>query len=163
VEFSSSGRSGSGIDIGGGVALERQLGRLVLLRSTLVPPDRPLRIPDAGPGSGDALIGGKCVAVSWGGDEVETRSRSERLAVDDACFPVIVRARAPGDRIRLPGGTKKLKKLFLEARIPLDARCRVPVVVDAGGDVLWVPGLARVAERAAETRGARGVLRIGID
>jgi tRNA(Ile)-lysidine synthase len=55
-----------------------------------------------------------------------------------------------GDRIRLPGGTKKVKKLLLEARIPRAERSRVPLVVDADGDVLWIPGVARAAREGPD-------------
>lgn len=47
-----------------------------------------------------------------------------------------------GDRIRLAGGTRKLKKLFGDRRIPLSERARLPVLADRSGNVLWVEGLA---------------------
>ena len=55
-----------------------------------------------------------------------------------------VRARRPGDRMRIlgGGGTHKLKDLFIEARIPLEERALWPVVECAEG-ILWVPGIAR--------------------
>ena len=160
VEFSGSGRSGTGIDVGGGVELRRQLDCLVLRRTSPTQPDRPLSIPDVGPGSGYVLLGGERIRVSWGGDDAEPCEHCERLCLDAGQFPLLVRSREPGDRIRLSGGTKKLKKLFLEARIPSDHRGHIPVVVDAAGEVLWVPGVAR-AEETVE-RGSTGTLRIGI-
>ena len=160
IDFSGFGRSGTGIDVGGGVELGRQLERLVLRRSSPTQPDRPLSITDVGPGAGDALLGGKRIPVSWGADEVERRERCERLSVDAGRFPLLVRSREPGDRIRLSGGTKKLKKLFLEARIPSDHRGQIPVVVDAAGEVLWVPGVARTEETVEQ--GPTRTIRIGI-
>jgi tRNA(Ile)-lysidine synthase len=50
-------------------------------------------------------------------------------------FPLIIRTREPGDRIRLSGGTVSLKKLFSSWGIPEALRWRVPVVEDAGG--IW--------------------------
>lgn len=38
-------------------------------------------------------------------------------------------------------GTRKVKKVLLEARIPADHRAGVPVVTDAAGTVLWIPGV----------------------
>jgi tRNA(Ile)-lysidine synthetase-like protein len=58
-------------------------------------------------------------------------------------FPLVVRGWQPGDRIRLAYGAKKLKKLFLEARIPSLERARLPVLADADDTVLWIPGVAR--------------------
>jgi tRNA(Ile)-lysidine synthase len=75
-------------------------------------------------------------------------------------FPLTVRSRRPGDRIRLSGGTRKVKKVLLEDRIPPSERHRVPLVVDAEGEVLWIPGVAR-AEPRAEEASSPG-LRIGI-
>ena len=51
-----------------------------------------------------------------------------------------------------------MKKLLLEARVPRTERESVPLVVDAEGDVLWVPGVARAAVASA----ADGALTIGI-
>jgi tRNA(Ile)-lysidine synthetase-like protein len=43
-------------------------------------------------------------------------------------------------------GTKKLKKLFLEARLPRHQRGQIPVLADAAGRVLWAAGIARAAD-----------------
>jgi tRNA(Ile)-lysidine synthetase-like protein len=54
-----------------------------------------------------------------------------------------VRGWLPGDRIATPGGTKTLKKLFVERRVPRPVRSRTPVVADAAGRVLWVVDVER--------------------
>ena len=66
---------------------------------------------------------------------------------------VFVASRRPGDFIRLQGRgcTKTLKKLFAEAKLPLDARDRTPVFYDAQG-VIAVYGFG-VAERCAVSPG----------
>jgi len=53
---------------------------------------------------------------------------------------IIVRARRAGDAIRLSGGTKSLKKLFIDRKIPAADRDRIPVVSDDAG-ILGVYGL----------------------
>jgi tRNA(Ile)-lysidine synthase len=62
---------------------------------------------------------------------------------------VILRTRQSGDEITLSGGTKSLKKLFIDRKIPASRRNRIPVLADDGG-VLWVHGfganLARIRE-----------------
>jgi tRNA(Ile)-lysidine synthase len=83
-----------------------------------------------------------------------------RFDSDALSFPLLVRAREPGDRIRLAGGTKRVKKLLLERRIPQARRGRTPLVVDAEGEVLWIPDVAR-AEPPPEHESS-GALRIGI-
>ncbi len=92
---------------------------------------------------------------NWGEYTVQLKKRSVKseygsLAVSGEMLPLTLRTREPGDALRLSGtGTKKLKKLFTEARTPGWERPFRPVVADDEG-VLWVPGLAR-DERAAET------------
>ena len=49
---------------------------------------------------------------------------------------LILRSRAAGDTIRLPGGTKTLKKLFIDQKIPASQRERIPVIADDAGVVL---------------------------
>ena len=53
---------------------------------------------------------------------------------------IVVRSRLPGDRIRLSGGTKSLKKLFIDRKIPASERQRIPVIADDAG-VLGVWGI----------------------
>ena len=49
--------------------------------------------------------------------------------------PLILRSRAEGDAIRLSGGTKTLKKLFIDKKIPARERNRIPVLADDAGVV----------------------------
>ena len=63
--------------------------------------------------------------------------------VEDApdCFSVLpngklmLRQRLPGDEIRLRGGSKSLKKLFIDQKIPAYQRPLIPVIADEGGVV----------------------------
>jgi tRNA(Ile)-lysidine synthase len=165
VHFAGVGASGRRIDLGGGWTLVRELDRLVLAAARPVAPDQPLCIPDVGPGSGEALLSGQRVGVVWGDAREGTPARTpirhvERFDPEALRFPLVVRAREPGDRIRLAGGTRKVKKLFLERRVPEATRERTPLVVDAAGEVLWIPALARAEPRAGHA--FPGALRIGI-
>ena len=54
--------------------------------------------------------------------------------------PLRIRSRQQGDEIRLSGGTKSLKKLFIDRKIPAARRSRIPVLVDDRG-VLGVCGI----------------------
>jgi tRNA(Ile)-lysidine synthase len=160
VDFAASGASGRAIDLGGDLTLGIELGRVVLGRALPAAEDRALTIGDPGPGAGSVVLAGETIPVAWGGDEPRRRRRAERFDPDALSFPLVVRSRRPGDRVRLSGGTKKVKKLLLESRIPPSERHRVPLLVDAEGEVLWIPGMAR----AEGTRpvDAPGGLMIGI-
>ena len=71
---------------------------------------------------------------------------------------VVVRSRRPGDEMRLPGGTKSLKKLFIDKKIPASQRPFVPVLADEDG-VLAVLGIGENLERVSrETPGVRFLL-----
>ena len=52
-----------------------------------------------------------------------------------------MRARRPGDSIKLPGrgGRKPLKKLFQEARLPHSER-ETRLVLAKGNDIVWLEG-----------------------
>ena len=56
---------------------------------------------------------------------------------------LVVRAWRPGDRMRPAGlgGTKTLQDLFTDRKVPRAERARVPVL-EAGGEVAWVAGVA---------------------
>lgn len=140
LEFISSGRSGGGIHLVGGVRVERDFDRIRIV----VGPDRevsdePLVVVGEAAGTGRATIGGRVVRVAWGAEA----EPGAGITVPEPSFPLTVRGWRPGDRIRFAYGTKKLAKLFAEKRMGRRARRRTPVVVDAAGRVLWVAGVAR--------------------
>ena len=55
-----------------------------------------------------------------------------------------LRARASGDSIRLSGGTKSLKKLFIDRKIPAAQRQQIPVVCDDAGILgVYTIGISR--------------------
>ena len=63
----------------------------------------------------------------------------------------VIRRRKEGDKADIPGGTKTLKKLFIEEKILAEERNSVAVIADDEG-VLWVEGLgaarrARLSEK----------------
>jgi tRNA(Ile)-lysidine synthetase-like protein len=62
---------------------------------------------------------------------------------------IVLRPRQSGDSIRLSGGTKSLKKLFIDRKIPAHQRQQIPVVCDDQG-VLGVCGIGVHLDRAAE-------------
>ncbi|HIF23718.1 MAG TPA: tRNA lysidine(34) synthetase TilS [Gemmatimonadetes bacterium] len=177
AEFTSSSQSGRRMNLTGGLVLTRQLDRVLLVLEgpvreggggggegggeTEAGPEESLRIPGAQAGSGRVTLGGRMIRVRWGGPELSSEAR-ESTVVRAPHFPLMVRARRAGDRIQLPYGSKKLKKLLLEERIPEGQRGRLPVLVDARGAVLWIPGVATaVGSEAAQD--ARPVLHIGLD
>jgi tRNA(Ile)-lysidine synthase len=63
---------------------------------------------------------------------------------------VILRSRQSGDKIRLAGGSKSLKKLYIDRKIPAAQRDSIPVIADQTG-ILGVYGIGVHQDRRAET------------
>ncbi len=81
------------------------------------------------------------------------------MAVIDAAAArggLAVRGRRPGDWIRPLGmrGRKKLQDVLVDRKVPRAERDRVPLVVDADDQVLWVAGhvVSHVARVTDSTR-----------
>ena len=149
LEFINSGPSGGRLDLAGGVRIRRDFDTIRVDRSG--PPlaaDRGVRIPDRAAGRARLELGGKRYAARWGAGGLD----GEKTGVpEDAVFPLELRGWAPGDRIRLAYGSKKLKKLFAERRVDRQTRASVPVLADAHGRILWVAGVARAEGVPAES------------
>ncbi len=62
---------------------------------------------------------------------------------------IYLRPRRSGDTIRLPGGSRSLKKLFIDRKIPAQQRASIPIVCDDGG-ILGIPGIGVNLDRAAQ-------------
>jgi tRNA(Ile)-lysidine synthase len=80
----------------------------------------------------------------------EVIENTDRVFTVRPIGPVVVRSRQTGDEMRLPGGTKSLKKLFIDRKIPAHLRSRTPVVADDAG-VIGVYGIGVNLDRAAQT------------
>lgn len=60
-------------------------------------------------------------------------------------FPIIIRSRISGDRIQPKGmtGTKKIKDIFIDTKIPQSERGIWPIVTDGNGTIIWIPKLKK--------------------
>lgn len=63
---------------------------------------------------------------------------------------MVIRSRCPGDKILLSGGTKSLKKLFIDRKIPARQRNQIPVVCDETG-ILGIYGIGADQNRISKT------------
>src|SRR5699024_9246700 len=64
---------------------------------------------------------------------------------DQVALPLYIRNRKPGDRMTWQGlnGSKKIKDLFIDYKIPVKERDRWPIVVDDQGNIRWLIGLKK--------------------
>ena len=138
-------------------------------------------VPISAPGEYEIPLGreGRIVAFAWEAAGKGTAARAKRIAAKgdaelfDAAglaLPLAVRPLRAGDRIRpfgrdavsgARGGGKKVKEILIDRKITRDGRWGRPVVCDAEGAILWIPGVIRSAH-APVTRDTRrtALLRI---
>ena len=95
-----------------------------------------------------------CDSVAVAGYRISCgpNTREEQTAVSFAVVPrgkVFVRPRQEGDTIRLNAGTKSLKKLFIDKKIPAAKRGQIPVIADDVG-VLGVAGIGANVGRLSD-------------
>lgn len=132
--------SGHSLDLGEGLRLERTFDSWSVRRAL---PEHaasePLFIASREAGSGEFGPPDRRRRLRWGsGPAGESAGTRVALHVREDHFPLVVRTPWAGDRIRLPGGGRKVRRLLSEARLPRRDRSSVPVVVDRDGRVLCV-------------------------
>ena len=139
-EILALGRHGTkSLDLGDGLRAVAEYGTVRFSRAPeTIAPD-PVTLPIPG-------------HVRFGSWEIEaTLSGPGDVAISAAALgaSVTVRAWREGDRMRPVGlgGTKTLQDLFTDRKVPRGLRRTLPVV-EAGGDIVWVAGVA-VDERFA--------------
>ena len=68
-----------------------------------------------------------------------------RLNSKEISLPLIVRNRKLGDKMSVKNlnGSKKIKDIFIESKVPISQRELWPVVVDSSGNIVWLPGLKK--------------------
>jgi len=71
------------------------------------------------------------------------------------------RTRRPGDRISIKGGTKKLKDLFIEEKIPAGKRDSICFLA-VGNEVVWIPGF-RIGHDFKVTGQTARILKVSLD
>ena len=93
-------------------------------------------------------------SVTLGGYTITCREASEIICTTDAFTvsprgTIRIRSRQSGDALRLKGGTKSLKKLFIDRKIPAVQRSQIPVIADEAG-VLAVCGIGANLDRITQ-------------
>jgi tRNA(Ile)-lysidine synthase len=80
--------------------------------------------------------------------------------VDNVVWPIKIRTRAKGDRMTLKGmtGSKKLKDIFIDSKIPLQEREIWPVVEDGNAQIIWLPGLKKASNEGVKSNNNKYIL-----
>jgi tRNA(Ile)-lysidine synthase len=136
------------LDLGGGLRAVAEYGTLRFSRAADAEPPAPVEL----------AVPGRARFGDW---ELEARLEGPGdVAVTDLGPAVTVRAWRDGDRMRPAGlgGTKSLQDLFTDRKVPRALRRTLPVV-ESGGEIVWVAGVA-VDERFASAAGAPGAVAL---
>lgn len=83
---------------------------------------------------------------------------------DELVLPLTIRSRLPGDTIRVMGlnGSKKVKDIYIDDKIPSSERSAIPLVCDGLGNIVWIPGVRR-SMHAAVGRHTASVLLLSME
>ena len=127
----------------GGVTIAREYDRLVCLPETEHLEETILPCP------GEIFLPGLRVVCE---PAVEIINTPEAFTVSPV-GKIVIRARRSGDSIRLSGGSKSLKKLFIDRKIPAARRQQIPVVCDDAG----ILGVYTIGANWDRTTGGRFV------
>jgi tRNA(Ile)-lysidine synthase len=91
----------------------------------------------------------------------KTGSSTVYFDLDNVPFPWHVRTFLPGDRIQQNGmtGRKKVKAIFIDGKIPLAQRSRLPLLF-CGDELIWLCGLRR-SHRGRLDDGSSRIIKVG--
>jgi tRNA(Ile)-lysidine synthase len=125
----------------GNIVIAREYDRLTALNREPNPEGGPLRCPGITefPTLGLRVICG----------EAETLENTPQLFTVAPEGTPVLRFRQTGDSIRLHGGSRSLKKLFIDRKIPAASRDRIPVIADDLG-LIGVYGIGASLDRQAQ-------------
>jgi tRNA(Ile)-lysidine synthase len=125
-----------------GVTAVREYDRLVWMQTGDASSDTDFELPITGPGCYQLPIGGSFTVDATGTAAVSTDPGTACFDLARTPFPWLVRTFRPGDRITPFGmsGRKKVKDVFIDRKIPLSERTRIPLLF-CGADLIWIAGV----------------------
>lgn len=127
-----------------GLRLRREYGKLILENSEPERSFAPVPLP-----LGEAVylpLQKLCITTQTVTVCESTPNTETQFAVRADIDSLVIRPRTEHDAIRLRGGTRSLKKLFIDRKIPQPERALVPVIADREG-VLFVYGIGKNSDR----------------
>jgi tRNA(Ile)-lysidine synthase len=144
-----SNNPSSMLDLPEGIKLVKEYDRIVISRHKEIELSQPEITRISGPGK-------ISMSKSGGTIELNVLPREQNLQIErnspgkvffDAdliSFPLILRSPRPGDRFRPwgPGGTRKLKKVLIDLKIPRLKRQQLQLLLK-DDEILWIPGIRR--------------------
>lgn len=139
VELFEVGITGKSIDVGRGVVASVSYGNFIISKESA----KDLKLEPF------ILKYGKNILEDWNlivfVQDVDQLSETKEISTayidkDKIQGSLVIRQRKTGDRINPIGmnGSKKIKDIFIDNKIPRDERDRIPILTDANG-IIWIP------------------------
>jgi tRNA(Ile)-lysidine synthase len=166
LNIARGGNPSAEISLPGGIVLTREYDTLTFAKGRPEPSD-PFFLEVTGPG--EILVPSTGMIVTFQVVEKPLNAISDLHQVDEAYFdadhvgfPLVVRSPLPGDRFRPWGleGSRKLKKVLIEHKVPRQARRQVPLI-EKDKIILWIPGIRRGQAAPIGPR-TRRVLKVSV-
>lgn len=92
------------------------------------------------------LPNGHRLEITYTKDIARKEAPNEYIcALSQVRLPLYIRTRRPGDRMRYRGlnGSKKIKDILIDEKIPPQKRDHIPIVTDATDEILWLVGVRK--------------------
>lgn len=153
VELLAKGRSGGMLNLPGGVILKK--GDHLFSIGKFIPGGEGSPVRPGGQEYSYKLVLPGITVIPETGEAILAEIQQEKpkftapeqdeivIDLEKVVLPLTVRSRRPGDWFRPYGmtGSKKIKKYFIDRKIPWIERQRKPVLVTGDGQVIWLAGL----------------------
>ena len=163
------GLSGKSLSLPYGIKAEKSFDKLILKKTKDMPESMekteeiPFIISEDGSESIIVLPDGQKLicSISVEKENFPVSGYTKWLDYDKIKDTAVWRTRRRGDRISIKEGSRKLKDLFIDEKIPAEKRDSI-FLFARGNDVIWVPGL-RIGHSYRITEETKRVLRIRLD
>ena len=139
------GQSGKRVSLPYGVVAGRDFDRLFLKRETktkeeIMPECCPVKVPGAYPlGNTGEFLRFRVFSYQKN-EEIPKNEYTKWFDYDKIRGTLCLRTYCPGDRLGMSAGSKTVKSVWVEHKVPAEERCRRVLLADEE-QVLWIPGV----------------------
>jgi len=145
-DFLVSGTASGKFAVGGGMVVQKSYDSIKIRRATMLVPaasyeyELPLNTNNLLP-NGQKIV----IKQEYNRKNAKNEAQGTYLCYNSICMPLRVRNRRTGDKIELANrqGHASVKKLMIDAKVPVDKRANWPIIVDANDQLIWVLGLKK--------------------
>ena len=146
VDFLTNGVASGTFDVGCGIVVRKSYDKVLIVSSDYeecrLKYELELRV-----NTENVLPNGRKIIVKQGFCPKFAKNEAQEiyLCYNSMRMPLMVRSRRAGDRIQLINeqGRASVKKIMIDAKIPVDERESWPIVVDADDKLVWIPELKK--------------------